>query len=393
MVAAVMKSQAAPSYLSFPQIFVLGLLALLALSGLLDLADPLALRSVNLHHLWAAMGLLVVLLHGRFYMPPLIITQFFVAAILISIFAYVTFGFHPAFINLLYCFYLLLLGMVCTRMLAANDLRRAMEWAGSVILAAITLKNFFYMGEIAAAIGQLQDRVFVPTVVAGGTNMEATFALFAALFLRRSRFYWLVCTYAFVLAIIYSSRVAMVGAAIVFLYDVFSVQGASRDLLWRQVRMALLVLAALVGLGWILSSPVVQFAIERFQNIGYEPGSIGRLVMWQTAPELILSHPMGVGAGHATDQLSLLIGMPVLEDNVHNIFLQVLLDLGILGLVSYVIMIVAVARRALPNLDHPLWLAIALYGLMGMLQFRAYDPFIFFWLGLMWDAQRSEKAP
>jgi hypothetical protein len=53
-------------------------------------------------------------------------------------------------------------------------------------------------------------------------------------------------------------------------------------------------------------------------------------------------------------------------------------------------MIYSAARLGLASqANNPLWLAIGLYFLLGILQFRAYDPFLFFWLGLAWQ-QKSK---
>ena len=126
--------------------------------------------------------------------------------------------------------------------------------------------------------------------------------------------------------------------------------------------------------------------MDRFENIGYEPGSEGRLVIWQTASQVFLTSPFGVGAGNGIHEIELAVGRQFEEGNLHNIYLQILVDLGVIGFAAYAVMLYSTWRRGkVTHFQNPLWLMIGLYFLMGFLQFRAYDPFFFFWLGLAWQ--------
>ncbi len=375
--------------------YVTILVVLLALTGLLDIFQPdeVPERAINLHHIWAVLGLFIFLTHGRLVIPHGSFALFFAAALVISLLADIEFGFNLALANVVYCFYLLLLGLALTQIMPPDLLSRALGRAAIIILTAITIKNVFFFGRIMDTLATLQGRVFIPTVVAGGTNVEATFAVFAAALLHGRRLYWPAFLYALFLSILYSSRAGLLGAAVLFMFEFFIAPKEQRNLLFRQIRIALLALVALGAVITLFATPIAQFALQRFEDVGYEPGSEGRIAMWQAAPQVFLLHPFGVGAGNAIAQVSSLLGVALNEDNMHNIMLQILLDLGIFGFFAYLIMWAQIWRRAwVAKMAHSLWLVIALYFLLGFLQFRAYDPFAFLCLGLVWHARRETAA-
>ena len=377
---------------SILQYYLVALLSLLALSGLLDLFLGEAERPINIHHIIAALGLLALFARGRFVLPAPSINLFFIALLLISIVAALQHGVHAMLLNSAYCYYLCLLGLLCATSLTRAELIKALRLSAWIVLGAIAVKNMFYMHDIMDALSAFQERVYIPTVVAGGINIEASFALFAAVFLRGSRGYWPAFGYAFFLAIVYSSRAAILGCGLLFAYELIApASGAAR--LFGRFRIAGLILAGLVISASLFSAPIIQFALSRFENIGYEPGSEGRLSMWQAAADVFLHNPLGVGAGNSIHEIEKVLAHDIMEDNVHNIYLQILVDLGIFGFGAYAVMILAATRRGIQMREvNPLWLAIGLYFFMGALQFRAYDPFFFFWLGLAWHDAQSEAA-
>ena len=116
-------------------------------------------------------------------------------------------------------------------------------------------------------------------------------------------------------------------------------------------------------------------------------------MLWEAAPDVFLANPMGVGAGNSIHEMEQALGYQFEENNLHNIYLQILVDLGVVGFAAYGVMIYCLWKRGkVSRFQNPIWLAIGLYFLMGFLQFRAYDPFFFFWLGLIWY-EPAEATP
>jgi O-antigen ligase len=124
--------------------------------------------------------------------------------------------------------------------------------------------------------------------------------------------------------------------------------------------------------------PAASYVTERFASIGDDPGSVGRLVLWQGGLDVWRHYPWGVGVGHAISALEHLRGIDVPEDNLHNLPLQHLVEGGpllallLLGCMLLIFRQTAHAWRG-ARVDLPIWLFVALYCVTGWLQFRGAD--------------------
>ena len=115
---------------------------------------------------------------------------------------------------------------------------------------------------------------------------------------------------------------------------VFLVQGAVKS-----PRMIAALLAALIGV-FTLFPP----AGERLQDVREEfsPEAGGRGAMWMTAPEIIRDYPLGAGLDNAGElmyrydpSIELKEGR-VMHSHLHNSYLQVLVEMGFVGLAAFI---------------------------------------------------------
>ncbi|MBI1265830.1 MAG: hypothetical protein GC193_00220 [Cryomorphaceae bacterium] len=132
--------------------------------------------------------------------------------------------------------------------------------------------------------------------------------------------------------------------------------------------------------GVVLFSPNAQRRLEEVttlnqpeNNAGEElkatSSSGGRIVAWQTALEVMIEHPMGVGTGDVTNVLK----EHYLEDgetyaykkelNPHNQFLQSGVEFGWLGMILLIVIMVAGFRIALRHRDFLFFSFLLLLGL------------------------------
>jgi O-antigen ligase len=126
-----------------------------------------------------------------------------------------------------------------------------------------------------------------------------------------------------------------------------------------------------------------DYIARRFQSIGDDPGSTGRLTLWMGGVQVFQAHPFGVGLGNAVPQLERMIGANVTEDNLHNQYLQHLVETGVQGFVAYLLLVgFAVRRLYLSRLRDPLLLYVGIYFLLAMLQFRGAEALLWFVYGL-----------
>jgi O-antigen ligase len=121
------------------------------------------------------------------------------------------------------------------------------------------------------------------------------------------------------------------------------------------------------------------YVAERFSNIGDEPGSLGRLVLWRGGLRVFEENPLGVGAGNAVPTLRRVLGVDVPEDNLHNIYLQHAVENGIPGLAALLLLAATILRRvARSRFSDQLLLFCAGYLVAGLIQFTGVD--VMFWL-------------
>ena len=176
----------------------------------------------------------------------------------------------------------------------------------------------------------------------------------------------------------YASRTGYIALLSALIYRFFS--RACR----RRERIALLALGvlSLLALQWI--SP---YLIERFLSIGEasELGSAGRLRMWDHIWSAFLHGPIvfGYGAGRGVNAVEWAGGITVTESNLHSYFAQALLDFGIVGLASYLLVLRRVLRQEWKTgIGDPLAGYVLVHVVAGLFQFRGGEPLFWFVFGL-----------
>jgi O-antigen ligase len=125
------------------------------------------------------------------------------------------------------------------------------------------------------------------------------------------------------------------------------------------------------------------YVAQRFATIGEEPGSLGRITLWRGGLTVFAENPLGVGIGNAVPALKRTLGVDVIEDNLHNIYLQHAVETGLPGLVALIAFGVMIARRVVRSRfqDH-LLLFVAGYLVAGLIQFTGVDAMLWLVYGL-----------
>jgi O-antigen ligase len=125
------------------------------------------------------------------------------------------------------------------------------------------------------------------------------------------------------------------------------------------------------------------YVAQRFAAIGEEPGSLGRITLWRGGLAVFAENPLGVGIGNAVPALKRTLGVDVIEDNLHNIYLQHAVETGLPGLVALIVFGVMIARRVVRSRfqDH-LLLFVAGYFVAGLIQFTGVDAMLWLAYGL-----------
>ena len=136
-----------------------------------------------------------------------------------------------------------------------------------------------------------------------------------------------------------------------------------------------------------------DYIFERFAMTGEDAGSVGRINMWQYASELIRTNPLGVGIGNSIKALERLTGIDYSEGNFHNVYMQMFIDLGWLGGIAYLSIVIGFVIKQFKNLfKNPLVAMLDVYVIVSLVQFKGGDSIIFFVLGAFLVSLSSQKG-
>ena len=111
--------------------------------------------------------------------------------------------------------------------------------------------------------------------------------------------------------------------------------------------------------------------------------STSRFTLWTGGVRVFTTYPLGVGIGNAVPLIERMTAQSITEDNVHNQYLQHLVDTGIQGLLVYLLFVGLTWRRLLRSrLQDPMLLYVGIYFVLALLQFRGAEALLWFVYGL-----------
>ncbi|MCD8177824.1 MAG: O-antigen ligase family protein [Tannerellaceae bacterium] len=164
----------------------------------------------------------------------------------------------------------------------------------------------------------------------------------------------LVCAILAYIALLLTSKRAVLVFSIIALAATYLI--SSKRKMDRILRLAIVCLVVF-GLLQVFSEmiPALSYVVERFQSIGDDTGSIERLAMWQLALSKFLEKPIfGHGLWSYREFYYQELGTyfhPYETKyqylNAHNVYLQLLCETGIVGLLIYISAIVISLYRTI----------------------------------------------
>jgi O-antigen ligase len=136
-----------------------------------------------------------------------------------------------------------------------------------------------------------------------------------------------------------------------------------------------------------------DYIARRFESIGEDPGSTSRLTLWTGGAQVFAAHPFGVGLGNAVPMIERELGENIKEDNLHNLYLQHLVDTGMQGLAVFLLLAALAWRRVLvTRLQDPMILYTGIYFVLALLQFRGAEALLWFVYGLQQGSATREEG-
>ena len=115
----------------------------------------------------------------------------------------------------------------------------------------------------------------------------------------------------------------------------------------------------------------------------YASQGVGRLGFYLGAMELITNSNSPAGVGAAVYEMSKVTGIEYKENNVHNIYLQIFLDLGVFGILTFfgfALGLFNISRKISANFLPAS--AVLIYLFVGLIQFTGYDSVAWVFIGM-----------
>lgn len=229
----------------------------------------------------------------------------------------------------------------------------------------------------------------LPSVFGGGVNLDASWLALFGVFFSRNTPGSIFLLGSLCVSVLLASRSGMIICLLSIIY-VYIVRPRNVGLLKKTMWVVLC--ALVIGLFLVNYGDVV---LDRFLAIGEEPGSQGRMDMWRFAPDAFASSPLiGYGAGNAVSGLEHVSGLEYSEGNIHNYFLQVLLDFGIMGFIPFALLVAKLLTfAARDGFQNRFAIYIICWLIGSFLQFRGADAMLGFFVGAFFAVVRRNELP
>lgn len=252
-----------------------------------------------------------------------------------------------------------------------------------LFLAATVLRNIIHINDLGHVYSRQRgcSGCFLAT---GGRNIESTmFSLLALLYRGRMKiFVGVVLT---VTVVLFQSRIGLIGAG---LYWFVNYRRARASYMF----IAGFILAEVILLGLMVG--VTDGLLGRFDletELTLMRNGVGRLAMWSAAIEAIPHMPLGVGPGNAVPFINETLGRAFWENNIHNVYLTWVLELGLVHGVLVGVFCLSMLAKSLTS-SLPEAPAVFFLTMSALIQFTGYDAIFWFLLGILVSASAERRA-
>lgn len=374
----------------------------------------------------------------KLMLPPWWITGLAGYVILHAFISLPKYGISKNILHWLFGAYLLVVIFNVGQVLTKEQWRRLLE-AGAVCFAVLHFLFMLYHHEMVQEllVGYFSGAVngaygsLLPSLTRGGRNLDCTWLALGGFFVtgRKKAVY---VTYAVLFSFLGGSRVGVIGVTLLILWSL--VYDPMYRLTGKAVKWyalyAVCMLVILLGSGMVqaflnrnmILTPAPAQILETWRtDVMYEEADLhgrpipflsiqqatadgnvdfltkifngyfiawlgGRNVVWKHVPQMFLENPLGYGVGNAMRVMKQSYGFVGFEDVVHNVFLQWLLDEGVIGGLWYIGLGLAFLRRQWKR--RPRFFAspfdgyFAAYFVLSLVQFHGGEALMIYVLGI-----------
>jgi hypothetical protein len=309
---------------------------------------------------------------------------FFLTIITTSFVAYHFYGFDKSILSIFGILTGFYLGYISYKY-TINHLDKFIKYTTLLFFLMFYIRNTFFYKDVLNLI--FKGRAFVSDnfyfITNGGHNIECTVLAFVTMLQANKFLFWFSFFHALIFSLVWGSRAGLLLTIFALIYRYIS----THDIKFVTIIKITLSLITLLFILFLLSQYLPENnALSRFFSIQkefeYGEEGIGRIGFYLGSIYLLQDNIFGYGVANAVRIMSEYTGILYKENNVHNIYLQYLLDGGIQSFILSVLIFLYISYNISKDKFRfpPLRIAFS-YLLIGIIQFTGYDLLGWFFIG------------
>lgn len=307
--------------------------------------------------------------------PTLLFSAFSIS----NIIATFRFGFSFESIRILIAALSFFVGFSLAKSNSADKISNYFNTTGVIVIAIISARFLIYpLASLQLLLGNRNFLLDYPSITTGGHNIEVTYLVFLAVLCGNKRITFAILTLTATLSIMYMSRVGLI---LIFLIASMAIYKKL-----NKINFVIIFTILVLAVPALLSTATPK-VYERFTNIqqemDYGEEGVGRLGLLNGATALIQRNLLGYGVGNSIKSMEEITGLTYRENNVHNIYLQILLDLGVVPFCLFFVFSIWLIFHAVKTRFRNQYVKLsAAYFLIGFIQFTGFDALGWLCVGL-----------
>lgn len=253
-----------------------------------------------------------------------------------------------------------------------------------LVWIVVIIRTLFYAPlYLSALLGNRRAVESVWFICSGGWNLESTYLAFIGLFVTGTGMAWWALGFSGVFSLMYQSRTGILLTALIGSFETYirrRTQAVFRIGIVALIGVVLL--AAYVLLADFSKSPIERF-VNIQQEVDYGERGAGRLGLYQAALDALPDNYWGYGIGNVVSYLEENKGYSFRENNLHNIYLAILLEGGVQTFILYFFLVLRLIYLNIQcRFENPYGRVAAGYLFAGLFQFLGYDVIGWLFFGL-----------
>ncbi|KJV32478.1 O-antigen ligase family protein [Luteibacter yeojuensis] len=279
------------------------------------------------------------------------------------------------------------LGLVFGHKLAEFELRKIFIWMLGCCITFIILRDIAYANALGSIYTRSETASSVLYMSTGGRNIEASLLALLSILLIGTRAYPIAAGIAFLTSATMLSRAGLIGAAISIFIASWQLRKTKHYYFYTFFCTAMVVLV----IGLILSQVIDVPVLDRFNlqaETQLEHKNVGRLALWTNAGIALKQNLLGYGVGNGVPIMEQISGLTFVENNVHNIYLQFLLEGGVQSLVLFLVMCGHIFFSKTEGQNRNIKAFLLLYLILAFIEFSGYEAYFWFFVGMFYARQQ-----